>query len=112
LGGGLGFGRRLRVWTFPHLRNVEVALEATEAPTETEKIVEVATETSEGPEVGGVQVHGRECQLCASCARAGCGVGEQGGGEDPGECEGEGRLCCRGCELVIHGGGHAIDDRE
>jgi hypothetical protein len=45
------------------LKNAEVAPEATEAPTETEKIVEVATEAPEGPEVGGVQAHGRECQL-------------------------------------------------
>jgi hypothetical protein len=45
------------------LRNAEVAPKATEAPAETEKIVEVATEAPKGPEVRGVQAYGRECQF-------------------------------------------------
>jgi hypothetical protein len=50
------------------LRNAEVAPGAIEAPTETEKIAEVATEAPEGPEVGGVQAYGRECQLSSRVA--------------------------------------------
>jgi hypothetical protein len=80
-------------------RIAEVAPKATEAPTETEKIAEVATEAPEAlteaekrvkldvyhinagfvgalgsieaPEVGGVQAHGRECQLLSRAAARG-----------------------------------------